>query len=99
MLWARQTDPLACAPGYDRGIVFTADIPLTILTILSSALHVSTAGLSGQMLTVVLTRPTPLILLAMGIFYLWVYVRHNPARVSTAEPGETGGTPLAPTLA
>jgi hypothetical protein len=81
------------------GIVFTADIPLTILTILSSALHVSTAGLSGQMLTVVLTRPTPLILLAMGIFYLWVYMRPNPARVSTAEPGETGGTPLAPTLA
>ena len=57
------------------GIVFTADIPLTILAILSSALHVSTAGLSGQVLTVVLTRPTPLILLAMGIFYLWVYMR------------------------
>jgi hypothetical protein len=57
------------------GIVFTADIPLTILSILASALHVSTAGLSGQMLTVVLTRPTPLILLAMGIFYLWVYMR------------------------
>jgi len=70
------------------GIVFTADIPLTILTILSSALHVSTAGLSGQMLTVVLTRPTPLILLAMGIFYLWcicgpippAFRRRNPER-------------------
>jgi hypothetical protein len=57
------------------GIVFTADIPLTILTIFSSALHISAAGLPGQVLTVVLTRPTPLILLAMGIFYLWVYLR------------------------
>lgn len=59
------------------GIVFTADIPLTILKILSSALHISTAGLSGQMLTVVLTRPTPLILLAMSIFYLWMYMRRT----------------------
>ncbi len=57
------------------GIVFTADIPLTILKNLSSAFHTPTAGLSGQMLTVVLTRPTPLILLAMGIFYLWIYMR------------------------
>jgi hypothetical protein len=28
------------------------------------------------MLTVVLTRPTPIILLAMSVFYLRVYVRH-----------------------
>jgi hypothetical protein len=43
---------------------------------LAGNLHISTAGLSGQMLTVVLTRPTPIILLAMSVFYLWVYVRH-----------------------
>ncbi len=59
------------------GAVFTADIPLTILKIFSNALHISTEALSGKMLTVLLTRPTPLILLAMGIFYLWVYVRHT----------------------
>jgi hypothetical protein len=71
------------------GIVFTADIPLTILSILASALHVSTAGLSGQMLTVVLTRPTPLILLAMGIFYLWVYMRRiKPDIECTQQVGE-----------
>ena len=58
------------------GIVFTADIPLAILVTLAGNLHISTAGLSGQMLTVVLTRPTPIILLAMSVFYLWVYVRH-----------------------
>ena len=71
------------------GIVFTADIPLTILSILASALHVSTAGLSGQMLTVVLTRPTPLILLAMGIFYLCVYMRRiKPDIECTQQVGE-----------
>jgi hypothetical protein len=59
------------------GIVFTADIPLTILLMLTRNLHISTAELSGQMLTVMLTRPAPLILLAMGIFYLWVYMRRT----------------------
>jgi hypothetical protein len=28
----------------------------------------------------VLLRPTPLILLAMGIFYLWAYLRREPER-------------------
>jgi hypothetical protein len=67
------------------GIVFTADIPLTILVTLTRNLHISTAGLSGQMLTVVLTRPTPLILLAMGIFYLWVYVRHTKSDIECTQ--------------
>jgi hypothetical protein len=62
------------------GIVLTADLPLIILAILTGNLHISTTGLSGQLLTVMLLRPTPLILLAMGIFYLWVYVRRDPAR-------------------
>jgi ABC-type methionine transport system permease subunit len=62
------------------GIVFTGDIPLTILLILTGNLHISTAGLPGQILTVVLLRPTPLILLLMAIFYLWIYLRREPER-------------------
>jgi hypothetical protein len=81
------------------GIVFTADIPLTILVTLTRNLQISTAELSGQLLTVVLTRPAPLFLLAMGIFYLWIYLRHDPARDSAANPGESGAAPLAPTTA
>ena len=81
------------------GIVFTADIPLTILLILTKDLRISTAGLSGQILTVVLMRPTSLILLAMGIFYLCVYVRHDPDQVEPGKSGELSETPLAPTLA
>ncbi len=59
-------------------IVFTADIPLAFLWIFIKNLHISTAGLSGQIETVVLTRPTQLTLLVMGIFYLWIYLRHEP---------------------
>jgi hypothetical protein len=38
-------------------------------------LHIPTAGILTQLLTVVRMRPAPLILLVMSIFYLWVYVR------------------------
>lgn len=80
------------------GIVSTSDIPLAILLILTKNLHISTAGLSGEILTV-LMRPTPLILLVMGIFYLWVYLRHDPDRVVTADPATPRKTLLAPSIA
>jgi hypothetical protein len=70
------------------GIVLTADIPLIILMALTRNLRIFTAGLSGQILTVVLTRPAPLFLLAMGIFYLWVYVRRGRAGIGLAAPRE-----------
>ena len=62
------------------GIVFTSDIPLEMINIAVGNRHVATAGLSAETLTAVLLRPTPLILLAMGIFYLWVYLRREPER-------------------
>lgn len=77
------------------GMVFTADIPLALLSPFIGGLRVSAAGLPDKILTVLLMRPAPLILLAMGIFYLWIYVRHSSSGVSTAEPGEPGETPLA----
>jgi hypothetical protein len=61
-------------------IVFSADMPLTILKIFTKNLHISTAGLSGQLLTIVVMWPTQLTLLAMGIFYLWIYLRRAPER-------------------
>jgi hypothetical protein len=67
------------------GIVFTADIPLTILLILIKHLHLPTVGIFEQILTVVLMQPVQPILLAMGIFYLWVYVRYNPAGTTVGD--------------
>jgi hypothetical protein len=90
LLWAEGRPIRWMALGVSAAaIVSTADIPLAILLLLTRNLHISTVGLSGEMLAVVLKRPTPLILLAMGIFYLWVYVRRDPALVATAELGET----------
>jgi hypothetical protein len=59
------------------GIVLAGDIPLVIFVNLYQSLHLSTVELSGKIMTVLLMRPVPLILLAMAIFYLWVYVRRG----------------------
>jgi len=56
-------------------IVLTGDLPLVFLIDLSNSLHANTSGWSGKLLTVVLGRPAPLILLVMGVFYLWIYAR------------------------
>ncbi len=59
------------------GILFTSDIPLAIMVIFAEKLQMSAAGFLGKILTVLLSRPASLALLAMGIFYLWVYVRQT----------------------
>jgi hypothetical protein len=59
------------------GIVLTGDVPLALLVILSRKLDLGTAGIFRQILTVALIRPASLVLLTMGIFYLWVYVRRQ----------------------
>ena len=61
------------------GAVFIGIFPAQVLAAYSTHLLQSTHGLPGTLLAIVFTRPSPLILLAMGIFYLWVYVRHTPA--------------------
>jgi len=81
------------------GIVLTSDIPAAVLLIFAKNLHISPAGLSGKIMTVVLVQPAPLILLAMGIFYLWVYTRRDSNGAAAGEPGEQKETPLAPTAA
>jgi hypothetical protein len=62
------------------GIVATADLPLISFLALTRNLRISTDGLSGQMLTVALARPIPIILLMMGLFYLWIYLQRDPER-------------------
>jgi hypothetical protein len=59
------------------GAVFTGDFPVQVLALQSAHLRESTPGLLGQVLTLTLARPVPLVLLAMGIFYLCAYVRHR----------------------
>jgi hypothetical protein len=81
------------------GIVLTGDIPWAMLLILAKNLHISPVGLSGKIMTVVLVQPAPLILLAMSIFYLWVYMRRDSNKTGVGEDGEPEGAALAPTAA
>ena len=69
------------------GILITGDIPSMILNILTRNLQLNTAGFFGKIETILLVRPAPLILLAMSIFYLWVYVRR-------AGPDQLSGSPV-----
>ena len=55
-------------------IAVTSDLPSTLLTMLSRRMPAHPVGFSNQILTVIIARPAPLILLAMSIFYAWAYV-------------------------
>lgn len=59
------------------GVALTGDIPTMLLVNLAALLHISTAGLAGKIATIVLARPAPLFLFAMGVFYLWIYIRRT----------------------
>jgi hypothetical protein len=61
------------------GVVFTGDLPLTILMRLTKHMDWQDMGILGKIATAVITRPAPLILLVTAIFYLWVYSRRTNA--------------------
>jgi len=63
-------------------IVFTSDLPLAMLVQVTKGLHLSTEGARAKILTVLLSRPVPLILLVVGAFYLSVYARRSSADLS-----------------
>jgi hypothetical protein len=66
--------------------LLTGDISWTILFGLVDSLHLSAAGTAGRMQSAIHVFPVPLILLAMGIFYLWALARSN--RLPAAREGE-----------
>ncbi len=65
------------------GIAVNGDIFTTIRIALTHQFVVPQPNLPSEMLTVVLTRPGPLFLLLMAVFYMWVYIRH-PLLAATA---------------
>jgi hypothetical protein len=81
------------------GFMLTGDLLWAILYGFINSPRLSTITRSSQILTDFQVFSTPLILLAMGIFYLWVYLRFDPSQVSPVEPVKPGETPLAPTPA
>lgn len=73
------------------GIVLTSDIPSASLVILTNNLHFGTVGILAQIQTAVVMGPAPIVLLALGVFYLWVYVRRSVPDTSEAQYGRTAG--------
>jgi hypothetical protein len=61
------------------GAVFTGDIPLAVLVILTKNMQAPASSLAAKLLFVALTRPVPLILLSICVFYLWAYLRTHQA--------------------
>jgi hypothetical protein len=68
-------------------LVLTGDIPLVGLTLLWKRLQVSTATFGGKVETVLLLRTPSVILLVLGIFYLWMYVRRTPPETERISSG------------
>lgn len=76
-------------------ILFTSDIPVAVLLVVNKSLGLAQDQFSGKLVSVLLARTPTLVLLASGIFYLWVYLerawplgRNRGAAVrSTREPG------------
>jgi hypothetical protein len=66
-------------------VLFAGDFPLAVFKTIADSLHVGRAGFGGQLLSVALIRPESIALLAMGIFYLWTYLRADANEVNSAE--------------
>lgn len=58
-------------------ILGTSDVPATVLLVMMKSMKTGTGGVWGRLLTAVLFHPAPLILLATGVFYLWIYFQRT----------------------
>jgi hypothetical protein len=63
----------------------TGDLTCQFLAIAADRMHMPAHGPIGQLINLGMTRPAPLILSVVGVFYLWVYVRHG-RQFQTASP-------------
>jgi hypothetical protein len=72
MLWAEGGRTAWFAVGLNvAGFVLTGDATWALILALINRLHIP----PGKMLEAIQAFPNPLVLLAMAIFYLWVYAR------------------------
>lgn len=79
LLWTRKIPGRRLALVLtSAGILATSDIPLGLLTVCTKKLPAFPTTLRGKIIDVFLLRPVPLVILAMGIFYLWQYMHYNP---------------------
>jgi hypothetical protein len=68
-------------------IVLTGDIPLILIGMSVGPVDWTHASIGRKIALAVITRPVPLILLCLGVFYLCVYIRQLRIQPSTAVAG------------
>jgi hypothetical protein len=95
MLWAEGglIGRLALAVNA-AGFLVTGDHLWIALQALAGKFHFSAPGMAERLQTAMWVFPAPLILLVMGAFYLWVYVRRSSAQDINANG--LGAMPEAP---
>jgi hypothetical protein len=97
LLWARRG-----ALGWTAlllttvAVLFNGDLPWVAFLAFVNHINWSTAGPSGRLLTAVWDFPVPLSLLAMGVFYLWVYARQTFAPPRTESTEDAKAAPSHP---
>ena len=95
MLWAGGGARRWWALGLtSAAIVVTSDIPLIFLSFITGNIAISPNTLGGK-LTLLALQPAPLVLLAAGCFYLWVYIRYKPEMAGDGERVELAAKPVA----
>lgn len=86
MLWAKGGSAGKTALAVSAAaLIFTGEIPLAFFNPLIKDMHVGGSGILGKFETVLLARLPALSLLAMCLFYLWMYLR-DKREVLQVEP-------------
>lgn len=87
MLWTgRQAGRWLALLLTSAGILLTSDIPLALLLAHARTISTTASTLDGKIAILLWYQQTPLVLLAMGSYYLWLYVRYKPHAL--AQPQE-----------
>lgn len=82
MLWKEPGPIRWFAVGLtSAGILLTATTPMAFLAVNAPEIIAFAAQLPGKLLPALVLHPTPFVLLAMGCFYLWLYLRYDPSRL------------------
>jgi hypothetical protein len=83
MLWARRnrTGNIALLVTL-AAILVNGDIFSALRILLTRAIIIPQPNLMSRLITLVCTRPAPLVLLAMACFYLWTYFNHRESALT-----------------
>jgi hypothetical protein len=100
MLWAAGEGRRWIALGLTlAAILVTTGLPLAVGTSLGLNPSLPAHTLAGEMAAVLILRPAPLVLLALGCFYLWVYLRYQPPAADLPRHQDLAASPSTLPLA